>query len=132
MIKYLWILIAFTFLLSAYNWYEEGYFSFLGFCVANLGAVATPILATLILQGVSKFSGLPDLPFKFSAVLSVVLSLVAYAYYALNGRAENSGTSAAQMHVIVVPIVLLSFTLLTSLMALVTSVVFKLSEGKNA
>ena len=130
--RYLWAIIPFTFFLSAYNWYDEGNFSFWGFFVANLGAVAAPILATMTLQGVSKFSGLPNLPFKFAAVISVGLSLVAYAYYALNGRAENSGTSAAQMHVILAPVVLLSFTLAVSLIALVVSVTLKLVEGRNA
>lgn len=100
--------------------------------MANLGAVAAPMLATLILQGVSKFSGLSYLPFKFVAFLSVGLSLVAYAYYALNGRAENSSTSAAQMHVILAPVVLLSFTLAASLVALVASVILRLVERKHA
>ncbi|WP_444945493.1 hypothetical protein ACJJIP_15170 [Microbulbifer sp. VTAC004] len=130
--KYLWVLIAFIFLLSIYNWYEEGYFSFWGFCVANLGAVAAPILANLILQGVSKFSSFPQLPFKLVAIFSVALSMVAYTYYTLNGRAENSDTSATQIHVIVAPIVLLLFTLAAELMALVICSMLKLAERKNA
>lgn len=133
MIKYLWALMACTFLLSVYNWYVEGYFSFGGFCISNIGAVAAPILATLTLQSVSKFYGLSYyLPFKLVAVLSVSLSLVAYAYYALSGRAENSGTSAAQMHVILVPVVLLSLTLAALLAAFLASVILKLVERKDA
>jgi hypothetical protein len=128
--KVLWVLITLTFALSVYNWYEGGYF--IGFAITNFGAIAAASLAASISYGVSRTQALPASPFKVVAIFSAALSLIAYTFYAFNGRAENSDTSAAQMHVVIAPILLFAVTIFALFLALVASLVFKLWRRRNA
>jgi len=123
------ILIVFTFSLSVYNWYDEGHL--IGFAFTNFGAIAASTLTTVISYGVSRSQVIPVIPFKVAAIFSVVLSLAVYSFYALNGRAENSSTSAGQMHVVIVPIFLFAITIATLLIATITSVTIKLMARKK-
>jgi hypothetical protein len=128
--KVLWVIISFVFALSVYNWFEEGHFT--GVVFSNFGFIAGPSLTVLTSHVVSRTKALPSLPFSVVAVFSVVLSLVAATFYALNGRAENSNTSASQMHVVIVPLVLFAINLTALLLAFTASILIKFKVRKIA
>ena len=128
--KVLWVIISFVFALSVYNWFEEG--NSVGFVFSNFGFIAGPSLTVLTSHVVSRTKALPHVPFSVVAVFSVVLSLIAATFYALNGQAENSNTSASQMHVVIVPLVLFAINLLALLLAFTASILIKFKVRKIA
>jgi len=128
--KVLWVIISFVFALSVYNWLEEGHFT--GFVFSNFGFIAGTSLTVLTSHVVSRTKALPSLPFSVVAVFSVVLSLVAATFYALNGLAENSNTSASQMHVVIVPLVLFAINLTALFLAFTASILVKFKVRKIA
>ena len=113
-----------TFILSVFNWYQEGHFQ--GFFLSCFGAIFGASSAVLIYWFVSSKRLLPTLPFRVAALLAVLFSLIVYGYYAFNGPAENSSSSAAQMHIVIAPFLttLISFLLLS--LAMVVAMVQKL------
>ena len=128
--KVLWVIITFVFALSVYNWFEEGHVN--SFVFSNFGFIAGTSLTVLTSHLISRTRALPSLPFIVVAVFSVVLSLIAATFYALNGQAENSNTSASQMHVLIVPLVLFAINLLALLLASTASILIKLKGRKIA
>lgn len=129
MIKFLSVIIVITFLLSVFNWYEEG--DYQGFIFANVGAVFGASLATTAYYIICKINWLPHLPFAIAASVTTGITSIAYLYYALNGQAENSAASAAHMHVILVPILLTAIGVFLLVIAFLVAWVYKLLNGKN-
>ena len=129
MSKFLVLVILLTFILSIFNWYEEGHFH--GFFFSCFGAVFGAIISLGCFHLVSTKSQLPNLPFAVSTVLMCFFSLIAYSYYAINGQAENSSQSAAQMHVIVVPILLTAISLCFTGLAFLSSLLIKYTGRKR-
>lgn len=130
MTKVLLIAIVLTFLLSVFNWYEEGYYQ--GFVFSNFGAVLGAVLSTVAYSFISKRKWLPKLPFAIAASVTTGISLSAYIFYALNGQAENSSESAGQVHVILVPMLLTAVGIALLLAALLVAWLQKVVATSNA
>ena len=128
MSKLLTLVIVLTFILSIFNWYEEGHFQ--GFFFSCFGAVFGAIISLVCFHLVSTKSQLPSLPFAISTLLVCVLSFIAYSYYAINGQAENSSQSAAHMHVILVPLLLTAISISFTGLAFLLSLLLKYA-GRN-
>jgi hypothetical protein len=119
MIKFLNFGNVTIFILAVLNWYGEGHF--LGFFWASLGATLGSVVATSAYWVVSNKTRLPKAPFAAVAIVITALSLIVYAYYAFNGQAENSATSAGQMHIVLMPIMLALISIAGLLLAFATS-----------
>ena len=123
---FLGLAIPATFLSALFNYYEEGYFFGIhSFLVATVGAIFGSLLSSSVYLLSTKKESLPSLPLAVAAVIVTSVSLLLYVYYALNGKAENSAESAAQVHVLVAPIFLAVFSLATSILAISLSVFWR-------
>jgi hypothetical protein len=130
MIRVLWSIIIVTFLLSIFNWYEEGYF--IGLLFTNLAAVFSGVISTLLFMLSIRRQWACRKTFKIVALLSVLFGFAGYLFYAINGQAENSSTSAAQMHVIVFPILHAMVTAFLFLSAMIVTFALKVFGSKYA
>jgi len=130
MIKFLWLLIALTFLMSVFNWYQEQYFY--GFFFTNLGAVSGAIISTAAYWVSSRQRRLPTLAFGISAAITTGLSFGLYLYYAINGKAENSSESAAQMHTLLTPAALTAIAIFSLLLSIAISITNKHVKNRIA
>ena len=119
MIKYFWVTIIAIFLLSTYNWYEEGHGN--GFILSNIGAIFGSALSTVIYMLEYRSERTPVFPVLISTSSVVILSFIIYLYYALNGKAGNGANSAAHMHIILMPIFLTIYSIIVSFIALFVS-----------
>lgn len=130
MIKFLWLLIALTFLMSVFNWYEEQHFY--GFFFTNLGAVSGAIISTTAYWLSSCQQRLRSLAFGIGATITTGLSFGLYLYYATNGKAENSSESAAQMHTLLAPAVLTAIAIFLLLLSIAISIIQKYVKNRIA
>jgi len=108
--KILWSLVAVTFLLALYNWYDEGHFVMFQ---TNFLAILAGSIAIVVSTKSSKKTPRIAVLYTIAAYLLVIFGLVAYTFYAFNGPAENSSESAGHMHIIMFPILHITLTVFT-------------------
>lgn len=115
--------------MSVFNWYQEGHYQ--AFFIACFGSIFGASLLVLVCWFISRKKWFLSMPFEIAAMVVTFLSFAVYTYYAFNGQAENSSTSAAQMHVILVPALLTSISITLISLAIFASLLHKVVQ-RNA
>jgi hypothetical protein len=87
---------------AAFNNFEEQLPSQAFFLGTVFGAITPSVLAVAAFEVISRWRRRIDVPSCVAAYLVCTTGLVAYAFYALNGKADSLH-SAAHMHVIMFP-----------------------------
>ena len=95
--KILWVMVAITFLMALYNWYDEGHFQLFQ---TNFLAITGSSLAIIVSTKSSKKCPRLRVLYTIAAYFLVALGLLVYTVYALNGPADSLH-SAAHMHIII-------------------------------
>lgn len=122
-------MIMVTLLLAFYNWHDEGHSQF--FLVSTFGSIAGACFSTGLYRLATTNNWANHAGYGVAAFSVTFISLAVYGYYGFNGPAENSNESSAHMHIIVMPILLLSVSVFMSLVFVLVSLVRSFKSRQN-
>jgi len=120
-------MVAITFLMALYNWYDEGHFQLFQ---TNFLAITGSSLAIIVSTKSSKKCPRLRVLYTIAAYFLVALGLLVYTVYALNGPADSLH-SAAHMHIIIFPMIHITLTIFSLAIIEVIGIILNIFSPKN-